>query len=122
VTWQYAVTSGTVYRDGAKIGKGYSGHPPHRNKVADEALHDLGPLPRGYWTVTGLPYDSPLLGPFVLALVAKEGTETFGRDGFRIHGDSKSQPGMASHGCICVDRSVRETIWNSSDRDLVVIE
>jgi hypothetical protein len=115
------VSDGTLYHDGARIGRGFSGQPPHTNKPGDEGKKDLGPIPRGYWTVTGRPYDSALLGPFVLALEPKPGTEVFGRSAFRIHGDSKSQPGYASHGCICLDRSLRETIWNSSDRDLLVM-
>ena len=120
MTWQYMVSSGTLYHDGAKIARGYSGHPPHTNVPGDEAKKDLGPIPRGYWSI-GAPYDSALLGKFVLTLAPKPETDTFGRDAFRIHGDSKSQPGYASHGCIILDRSTRQVVWDSSDRDLLVL-
>lgn len=121
MTWQFSTRDGSLYHDGAKIGKGYSGQPPHVNVPEDERMKDKGPIPRGYWTITGRPYDSSLLGPFVLVLEPLVGTPVYGRSAFRIHGDSKSNPGFASRGCIILDRGLRETIWNSSDRDLLVI-
>src|ERR1035438_5538324 len=36
----------------------------------------------------------------VQALTPESGTNTFGREGFLIHGDSVQNPGTASHGCI----------------------
>jgi hypothetical protein len=122
VTWQWGASEGVLYHDGARIGKGYSGQPPFVNKPDAEQQKDKGPIPRGRWTIVGRPYDSALLGPFVMALEPKCGTDTFGRSAFRIHGDSKSNPGMASHGCIVLDRGLRQTIWDSSDRDILVIE
>jgi hypothetical protein len=121
MTWQFSTSDGALYHDGARIGRGYSGQPPHVNKPEDEGLKDKGPIPRGYWTIIGRPYNSAMLGPFVMVLEPKPGTETFGRSAFRIHGDSKSRPGYASHGCIVLDRTYREAIWHSSDPDVLVI-
>jgi hypothetical protein len=48
-------------------------------------------------------------------------TETFGRSGFLMHGDSKEHPGCASHGCVILPRAVREQVWTSGDSDLEVL-
>jgi hypothetical protein len=48
-------------------------------------------------------------------------TNTFGRSGFLMHGDSTQSPGSASQGCIIMPRPVREQVWNSGDRDLKVV-
>ena len=60
-------------------------------------------------------------GPCVLRLEPSAQTDTRGRSGFLIHGDSKTQPGTASHGCIILPRVVREQVWQSGDRDLEVL-
>ena len=121
MTWLYRIGKGHLFHDGALIGKGYSGQPPYVNDATACSIKNVGPIPPGAWSFTGAPYDSPTLGPFVLALEAKPGTNTFGRSAFRCHGDSKTAPGTASHGCIVMPRDVREAIWNSSDPDLLVV-
>lgn len=45
-----------------------------------------------------------------------------GRTLFRIHGDSRLNPGTASVGCIILPRHVREQMSASGDIDLVVTE
>jgi hypothetical protein len=37
-----------------------------------------------------------------------------------MHGDSLSDPGTASRGCIIVSCGVRERVWESGDRELLV--
>ena len=44
-----------------------------------------------------------------------------GRVAFQIHGESRSNPGNASKGCIVLPRSIRERIWTSSDTLLNVV-
>jgi hypothetical protein len=48
-------------------------------------------------------------------------TDTFGRSEFRIHGDSISNPGAASHGCVILNRIVRNQISDSGDELLRVL-
>jgi len=106
--------------DGSEWGRGYSGYGAGKNSPADQNLPNVGPVPRGTWAI-GAPYDSIHTGPFTLPLTPCEGTETFGRSEFKIHGDSIHDPGNASHGCIILERSVRERINAETDRTLTVV-
>ena len=103
---------------------GYSGHAEGKNNPDLQSIHNVGPIPEGRWTILDDPPPSTDLGPhgpYVLHLAPKPGTETFGRGGFLIHGDSIHAPGTASLGCIILPRTVREAIWQSGDRDLLVV-
>ena len=115
----YRIHSGvlTSSRLGA-IGMGYSGHGPGKNNPDMQAEHDVGPIPVGRYTI-GPPEDGH--GGFALRLTHDPGNEMFGRDGFLIHGDSVSEPGTASLGCIILPRMIRWAIWGSGDRDLEVV-
>jgi hypothetical protein len=102
---------------------GYSGAEPNgKNKPNMQEIPDVGPLPCGYYTITGPPFDDPKHGPFVLRLVPDPTNQMFGRSGFLIHGDSIEHPGAASEGCIILPRNVRQRIWYSGDRDLLVVD
>lgn len=98
---------------------GYSGSGVHKNKPASQSLKGLGPIPQGRWRI-GAPYRSQSVGPYALRLTPDTSTKTFGRTALLIHGDSIKAPGTASNGCIILPRSVRERIWTSGDRDLLV--
>jgi hypothetical protein len=54
-------------------------------------------------------------------LTPEDGTDTHGRGGFLIHGDSLQHTGSASHGCIILPRPTRMEIAASEDRELEVI-
>lgn len=99
---------------------GYSGHPPRVNDPTAEQIHGVGPIPKGDYSI-GTPIDHSQLGPFAIPLSAKSGTETFGRSGFYIHGDSISAPGSASHGCVILARAVRDAIVAGGFDTLTVI-
>jgi len=86
-----------------------------------QSVRNVGPIPQGDWTINGPPVNAAEHGLYVLRLGPKDGTETFGRTGFLMHGDSKSAPGTASQGCVIMPRTVREQVWNSGDRDLQVV-
>jgi len=118
--WVYDATKGSLSR-GNLIGMGYSGFGPGKNNSAMEGVPDVGPIPRGEWTIVGPPTDTTDHGPYVLGLQPKVGTSTLGRSGFLMHGDSRINPGDASHGCIVMSRAIREMVWQSGDRDLGVI-
>lgn len=99
---------------------GYSGAGIGKNNPAMQNVEDVGPIPQGEWMIVGEPFDTTTHGPYVLRLEPKAGTETFGRDGFLIHGDSIEHPGTASKGCIILPRIMRQTIWSSGEKDVLV--
>ena len=123
--WVYAQASGELSRDddAAVVSTGYSGSGEGKNNPAMQQIHDVGPIPRGIWHI-GDPECVETVGPhgpFVLPLTPADGTETFGRSGFLCHGDSYNHPGQASHGCIVLNRHVREAIAASHDQLLKVV-
>jgi|ERR1700728_347366 len=119
--WTFTQTSGELQQDGEQVATGYSGAGVGKNNPAMEAVHNVGPIPHGDWTIVGPPVNTRDHGPYVLALRPTSGTETFGRSGFLMHGDSIESPGCASHGCVIMPRAIRERVWTSGDRDLEVI-
>jgi hypothetical protein len=120
-TWTYAQNTGELQQDGKHVSTGYSGASEGKNNPAMDNVLNIGPIPRGDWTIAGPPVDSKDHGPYVLKLNPAPSTETYGRTGFLMHGDSKEHPGGASHGCVVLPRAVREDVWQSGDRDLEVI-
>jgi len=119
--WTYAQKTGELQQDGKHVATGYSGAGPGKNNPEMEGVHDVGPIPRGDWTIVGPPVNTAEHGPYVLTLTPSVDTPTFGRDGFLLHGDSKESPGCASHGCVVMPKSAREQVWKSGDRDLEVV-
>lgn len=121
--WLYDRRTGNLWQmqtPPSVVAKGYAGKGDHKNKPESEGIENEGPIPGGLWTIIALLEKTPDHGPFVLRLLPNEGTKTFGRDGFLIHGDSISAPGTASLGCIILPRAAREKIWQSGDIQLVV--
>lgn len=118
--WQYRQSTGELLRDGQHVATGYSGYQLGKNNPAAQAERDVGPIPQGRWTIHGPPFDTAEHGPYVLRLVPCDGTVTFDRDGFLIHGDSLAHPGEASRGCIILPHSIRQQLWESGDHELEV--
>lgn len=119
--WTYSQKTGELQQDGKQVGTGYSGAGVGKNNPDMQNVPNVGPIPEGDWTVAGPPANTAEHGPFVLRLNPRPETETFGRAGFLMHGDSKEHPGTASKGCIILPRAVREQVWKSGDRDLEVV-
>src|SRR5438309_1100262 len=120
--WTYAQKTGALRQPNGKVvATGYSGFDEGKNNPAMQAIHDVGPIPQGAWTIEGPPINTTEHGPFVLTLAPSSSTNTFGRSGFLMHGDSIHAPGTASKGCIIMARVFREQVWNSGDRDLEVV-
>lgn len=119
--WTYVQSSGNLYFGDVKIATGYSGHGEGKNNPAMDHVKGVGPIPAGRWKLTGSPFDSPANGPYCLRLAPRIGTQTHGRRGFLIHGDSLSAPGTASRGCIILPRKVRVAIWTSVETDITVV-
>ncbi|SRR5579871_278144 len=119
--WTYSQKTGELNQDGTHVATGYSGAGPGKNNPEMEQVHNVGPIPKGDWTIVGPPASTATHGPFVLHLEPAPTTQTFGRGGFLMHGDSVEHPGQASQGCIILPRTVREQVWNSRDNDLKVV-
>jgi hypothetical protein len=121
MAWVWDQSAGKLHHNGQFISNGYAGYGSGKNNPDLQSSVGIGPIPRGQWLITGV-YNSTRTGPFTIALSPKPGTDTCGRSAFRIHGDSISNPGKASHGCIILPRAIRELIWNSGDHSLEVVE
>jgi len=119
MTWAYDQESGELTLNGAFIAAGYSGAGAGKNNPLAQDQHNVGPIPRGDYTITE-PCDTKTHGPYVLGLSPSELNNMCGRSGFLIHGDSVVHPGTASEGCIILPRTVRERIWQSGDTHLSV--
>jgi len=119
--WTYYQHDGMLYHDGQYVGQGYSGHPPHVNDSDAENIKNVGPIPRGYWKI-GEAVEHEKLG-WALPLTPNIGTETFGRDGFWVHGDEIAHPGecLASDGCMIFPLAIRQLINSDQDKELEVV-
>lgn len=129
--WTFAQSTGNLYNaEGVYVATGYAGggtDPENleavraKNNPAMQSVHYEGPIPQGMWTILA-PVNTITHGPYVMPLMPALDTETFGRDGFLIHGDSVVRPGFASEGCIVLDRATRVKIWESKDHRLNVVD
>ena len=118
--WVYSQSTGQLSKDSLAVVCGYSGCKDGKNNPECQDDKNLGPIPQGMWTLTEC-FDSTKHGPYCIRLEPAEGTITFGRDGFLIHGDSINHPGEASEGCIILPRRFREQVWESFDTQLEVV-
>jgi hypothetical protein len=110
----YRQKTGEILRDGKLLAKGYAGFDD------GDGIRNVGPVPVGRYQVTR-PFVHPTAGSFVMRLLPLPGTQTFGRSGFLIHGDSRKNPGAGSHGCIVLSRADRELVWATGERILEVV-
>lgn len=117
--WTYNQLTGAFTHNGESIATGYSGFEAGKNNPAMQGEANVGPIPKGRYSI-GERFDSETHGPIVMRLTPAEGTDTFGRSGFLIHGDSLRNPGEASHGCLILPRPVRIAIAQSADKSLEV--
>lgn len=118
----YSQGTGWLRRGGSLIGIGYSGCGEGLNNTECQDEPNLGPCPQGVW-ILGEPFDSPKHGPYCIPLTPAEGTNTFGRSEFLVHGDSIEHAGeyLASRGCVILRRSVRHLLREGGDGQLTVI-
>ena len=119
--WVYEVSTGWLTDPKGQLAAvGYSGATPDKNQVVDEDVEDMGPIPEGEYEI-GAPVDTESHGPYVLELTPAPTNREYGRSGFLIHGDSLTQPGTASKGCIVLPHAVRVEVWESGDHQLSVV-
>ena len=114
----FSQTGDTVCYDtatGETIGssEGYSGQPGYQNDPSTSHLSNRGTIPAGDYSISGSSQTLNGRGHSnVIRLSPLDGTETYGRNNFRIHGDSIRNPGTASHGCIISNPQMRQSIVN----------
>jgi hypothetical protein len=103
------------------LATGYSGSEQNggKNDPSKQCERDIGPLPRGSYSI-GDPFTGP--SPFSLRLSPDPTNEMCGRDNFLIHGDSIAAPGTASDGCIILERTARERIYQNKLGKLYVLD
>ena len=122
--WNFSQSTGQYsHTDNAtgtttNVGAGYSGTGAGRNNSAMQNVPFVGPTPQGTYDI-GPAYRNPNTGPMTMNLTPQPGTNTFGRNLFRIHGNNAAND--ASQGCPIAPPNVRNQINNSQDRVLHVI-
>lgn len=114
----YSQSTGRLTQDGELIAVGYSGAGPGRDSPELQAVHNVGPIPQGKYSI-GPEFDAPVQGPCVMRLTPV-GHDALGRTGFMIHGDNAAHD--ASTGCIVLPPEARHEIAASPDRELEVTE
>lgn len=116
--WVYVQGTGDFFAGSTYVETGYSGRVPDgRNDSLKECVKNVGPIPRGYYSL-GTPKANPT--PFTFPLTADNPNYCSpNRSGFLIHGDNST--GTASTGCIVLSRKCREMIAESDDRRLRVV-
>jgi hypothetical protein len=116
----YQQSTGRWTHNGNLIGVGYSGHGPGLNDPAMEQVPDVGPISVGHWVI-GSFFTDPDKGPIVAHLTPQPGTDTYGRNGFMLHGDNEAMDHTASLGCIIMSHSIRLYVSQSGDTQLAVV-
>ena len=116
--WTYQQSTGQLRQNGRIVATGYSGTGMGRNNPGAQKLRNVGPIPRGRYTI-GRAHNTASHGPHVMD-VTPNGPIVPGRDGaFLIHGDNLRHD--ASTGCVILPRSVRDQISHSGDNQLEVV-
>jgi len=121
----YHQIDGHMMRDGALVGVGYSGHGDGLNNPGMEAVHGVGPIPRGKYRI-GPWHDHfrPQYGHSLGACVAQllpVGHDAHGRTELFEHGDNDAMNHTASDGCIIMGKLIRQAMRDSGDHDLTVV-
>ncbi|WP_312044275.1 tlde1 domain-containing protein [Erwinia sp.] len=121
MTWVFQQSTGDLTRNGHLVAKGYAGKGPGKFNPNMEGTPNIGPLPKGKYSIIGHPFHHPHTGNYSIRLQPDPKNNMFGRAGFLIHGDSMKHPGMASNGCIVLPGPIRQLIWNSGDKSVEVV-
>ena len=126
LTLTYSQSTGAlVDADKGVVAQGWAGNGEGKNNPAMQEVHGVGPLPQGRWMLGHWEAFHPGLGPLVCRLTQVEG-ETYGRDGFFIHGASQVLDpahgyGQESKGCLVLPRSQRELLQKTGVTHLQVV-
>ncbi len=105
--WVYVSSTGALTdANGNRATVGYSGRGEGLNNPAMQNVHDIGPLPVGFYRCAA-PVDHTRLGLDAIPLVPFPSNEMFTRGGFYAHGDNAMRNRTASEGCIVLDAATR---------------
>jgi hypothetical protein len=105
--WTYVQSTGELIDpEGEVAAVGYSGRDGGLNKPSMQDLHDVGPIPVGFYRCCAPVYHTRL-GPDAIPLVPFPGNFMFTRGGFYVHGDNAAQNCSASEGCIVIGAATR---------------
>jgi len=115
----YHQSTGKLTLDDREIGKGYSGKGDGKNNPDKEDVKKVGPIPQGLYTIGKARDYKKMPDCFDLT---PDGHDAHGRSEFLIHGDSKTDPGNASEGCIILGPEVRKKIAESGVVKLRVVK
>ena len=123
--WTYEQKTGKLSHNGEVVATGYAGgncgkNPEGKNSPEHQSVPKVGPVPQGKYKF-GTPVAQSHLGPFAIPLIPDPTNEMFGRSDFYMHGDTISNPGCASEGCIIVPRNIRNAVASSPDQELEVV-
>lgn len=116
--WKFEVAAGLLCDPAGLAVPAYSGHGDGRDNPEMEAVSNVGPIPRGRYSI-GAARWSEKTGPITITLTPIE-HNAHGRTAFEVHGDSITKPGEASHGCIITNPKTRGQMRDSEDRILEV--
>ncbi|KAA8995629.1 DUF2778 domain-containing protein [Affinibrenneria salicis] len=120
MTRGFQQSTGNLTKDGYFIIQGYAAKGKGKYKPDVESIPDIGPLPRGKYTIIGHPFHHSHTGTYSMRLQPAPHNKMFGRAGFLIYGDSKNHPGEASDGGIILPLLIRQRIWLSENRSIEV--
>ena len=116
--WEYSQGTGTLRHNGQKFANGYAGHGEGVNKPNMQNIPNIGPLPRGIYTIQPQA-DNPIsitkILPGSMRLMPNKNNSMFNRNGFLIHGPHKNDNYNSSNGCIILGRDVRDSIGDFVD-------
>ena len=104
--------------DGKVVAHGWAGRQEGKNNPDMEDVHCTGPLPCGTYSV-GPWGGHPPLGPDSTHLTQTSG-ESYGRDGFYIHGPGTVNYGQESKGCIVIPRAERLVVMGLAPDQITV--
>ena len=122
MAWIYDVKRREFSRNGQfKFRARYAGNGKYKDDPLFECVKNKGPLPRGKYRIVGKPFRHARTGADTLRLMPDVSNTMCNRAGFLIHGESKTNPGRASNGCIILDRDYRLQLADSQDRELIVL-
>lgn len=129
----YQVETGILRFNGAVIGKGYSGHGAGLNNPAMEMVHDIGPIPRGWYVAEliadgdGNPVNYKHKAAPVFRLIPQPETNMYGRAGLLMHGHEsgevigKPETENSSLGCVVQEHATRIQVMIATDKRVQVI-
>jgi hypothetical protein len=124
--WKFVITSGALIDPtGKQIALGYAGgnlgkNPEGINNPLVVSVHNIGPLPPGFYTFGHLYDPHPKLGRYAFELIPDAQNVMFGRSGFFCHGDTAISR-HASEGCIIMPHDIRVLMFTSGDHRLQVV-